>query len=481
MNFADCMCQQCTHKKECRQDNMDILFQLMNNENDVTLTDGKGVVLRVSDSYEEHYGVSKAAVIGKTVYELEREHIFNPSVTSAVIKERKKVTLLQTNKLNEKILTTGVPLFDENGELQYVISFNSIDIAEMMTLNDKYHILNELLKEYSREIQLLRMKETEGDTLITKSKAMSDIYDLVLQVAGIDANVLVTGETGVGKSRIARTLHKMSNRSNGPFIEINCGMIPPTLIESELFGYQKGAFTGANDKGKIGKVELANGGTLFLDEIGELPLDMQIKLLQVVQEKVIQRIGGLENIDVDFRLVAATNKDLEKAIIEGHFRQDLYYRLNVIAINIPPLRERTEDIIPLILNFAEKFNYRYNRQVSIAPKVLELMERCPWPGNIRQVENFVERLIVTAKGETVDTEQLPEEFKALAQEPSVEKGSLSDMMEQYEKKIFTMALKKYKTSIAVGKALGIGQTTAARKLRKYVPGYGNKGNIAKNN
>lgn len=472
MNPINCICTQCESRRECCKDKMDVVFRIMDNENDVTLTDEKGVVLRVSDSYEEHYGVSKKEIIGKSVYELEEQGIFKPSVTVAVLKERKKVTLLQVNKKGERVLTTGVPILDEIGELEYIISFNSIDIANVTSLYDNYHRLTELMKEYSAEIQHLKMKELEDKQLIAKSKEMSNINDLVMQIAGIDANVLITGETGVGKSMIAKVLHQAGNRSEGPFIEINCGTIPPTLIESELFGYEKGAFTGANHKGKPGKIELANGGTLFLDEIGELPLDMQIKILQVIQQKVISRIGSLEKTTVDFRLVAATNKDLEKAIKQGVFREDLYYRLSVIDINIPPLRERRDDIIPLIMNFTEKFNAMYHKKLSISSSALMLLESYDWPGNIRQVENFIERQVVTFKGTIVEAEDLPKEFQnGQKRDVSLNSNTLSNMIEEYEKEIFINALEKYKTSVAVGRALGISQTTAARKLRKYIPNY----------
>lgn len=472
MNPNNCICAQCQDRKACQKDKMDIVFRIMDNENDVTLTDGQGTVLRVSDSYEEHYDVSKDEVIGKSVYELEESGVFRPSVTVEVLKKKQKVTLMQKNRKGEKVLTTGVPILNEAGEIEYIISFNSIDIANVTSLHDNYNKLTELMKEYSAEIQYLKMKELEEKSLIAKSKEMSDINGLILQIAEVDANVLITGETGVGKSMVAKLIHQTSNRAEGPFVEINCGTIPPTLIESELFGYEKGAFTGASQKGKLGKIELASGGTLFLDEIGELPLDMQIKILQVIQQKVISRIGSLEKTDVDFRLVAATNKDLEKAIRQGEFREDLYYRLSVIDIYIPPLRQRRDDIIPLIMNFIEKFNKRYRREMSMSSEALLLLESYDWPGNIRQVENFIERMVVTFKGRMVEPEDLPKEFR-LDQRKPVELGesSLSRMLEEYEKDIFTEALDKYKTSIAVGKALGVSQTTAARKLRKYIPDY----------
>ncbi|HVI40159.1 MAG TPA: sigma 54-interacting transcriptional regulator, partial [Anaerovoracaceae bacterium] len=438
------LCDECDiYEKE----KMDILFKVMDNENDVTLTDGEGIVIRISDSYEKHYGVSKEAVIGKSIFNLEEQGIFKPSVTAVVLEKKCKATILQKNKLGESILTTGVPIFDDSGKIQYVISFNSIDIANMTTLHEKYIKLKELMNEYNAEINQLQMKDINNKELVIKSRHMASISELVSQIADTNANVLITGETGVGKSMIAKIIHQKSGRADGPFIEINCGTIPENLIESELFGYEKGSFTGANIKGKIGKIELANGGTLFLDEIGELPLNMQIKLLQVIQEKVITKIGGLKKIDVDFRLIAATNLDLKKSIRANLFREDLYYRLNVIPIQIQPLRERPEDIIPLTLSFLEQFNKKYDRKISLSPEVFDVLEEQNWPGNIRQVENLVERLVIMAKHEQIELEDLPDDIDLNGhRKKSDMEGRLDDMMENYEKAIFINAFKTYKTS-----------------------------------
>ncbi len=256
---------------EHKDEKMDILFKVMDNENDVTLTDGKGVVIRISDSYEKHYNVSKDEVIGKSIWELEDVGIFKPSVTAIVLEKKCKATILQKNMMGESILTTGVPIFDDEGEIEYVISFNSIDIANMNSLQEKYNKLTELMQAYNEEINALRMEEIKDKELVTKSNHMEKIKTLVDQVADTHANILITGETGVGKSMIAKIVHQKSGRVDGPFVEINCGTIHENLIESELFGYEKGAFTGANEKGKMGKIELANGGTLFLDEIGNFP------------------------------------------------------------------------------------------------------------------------------------------------------------------------------------------------------------------
>lgn len=243
MKKSNSLCSdECAGKETCYNDKMDILFDIMNNENDVFLADGKGRVIRVSDSYETHYGVNAESIIGKSVYELEEEGVFKPSVTAAVIKERKKVTIMQRNRMGDSILTTGVPVFSDSGEMEYIISFNSIDIADMASLNEKYEKLKEMMEEYSLQIHYLKMKEFQERTYITKNRKMQEINELILQIANVDTNVLITGETGVGKSMVADMIHKVSNRSAGPFIEINCGAIPSQLIESELFGYERRSF-----------------------------------------------------------------------------------------------------------------------------------------------------------------------------------------------------------------------------------------------
>jgi len=469
---VDCKKKLCDECDIYEQEKMDILFKVMDNENDVTLTDGEGVVIRISDSYEKHYGVTKEDIIGKSIFSLEAQGIFKPSVTAVVLEKKCKATILQKNKLGDSILTTGVPIFDDDGKIQYVISFNSIDIANMTTLHEKYIKLTELMSEYNAEINQLHMKDIHDKVLVTKSKHMANISELVSQIADTNANVLLTGETGVGKSMIAKIIHQKSGRSDGPFVEINCGTIPPNLIESELFGYEKGSFTGASNKGKLGKIELASGGTLFLDEIGELPLNLQIKLLQVIQEKVITRIGGLKKIEVDFRLITATNLDLKKNIKANLFREDLYYRLNVIPIHIQPLRERPEDITPLAVSFLEQFNKKYDRNISLTPEVFEVLEAQNWPGNIRQLENLAERLVIMAKQNRIGLDDLPEDMNldGYMKKTAIEE-SLDKMMEEYEKTIFVNAFKTYKTSVSIGNALGISQATAARKLRKYIPNY----------
>lgn len=263
----------------------------------------------------------------------------------------------------------------------------------------------------------------------------------------------------------------MSNRAAGPFIEVNCAVLHENLIESELFGYEKGAFTGAATGGKIGKIELANHGTLFLDEIGELPPHIQSKLLQLIQEKTIERLSGTRKIELDFRLLVATNRNLEEEVQRGLFRSDLFYRLNVIRIHIPPLRQRKEDIFPLAHQFLARFCAEYGKTLSFSPRFLTFLEQYDWPGNVRQLENLIERMVITVQDPIIDVSALPLEYTGDAVPPAEvlsRSGTLAERMDAYESQIIREAYRRCGTTVAVARELGISQATAARKIQKYV-------------
>ena len=271
---------------------------------------------------------------------------------------------------------------------------------------------------------------------------------------------------------MAKAIHAMSNRAEGPFIEVNCAVLHENLIESELFGYEKGAFTGASSSGKIGKIELANHGTLFLDEIGELPPHIQSKLLQLIQEKTIERLSGTRKIELDFRLIVATNRNLEEEVQRGLFRSDLFYRLNVIRIHIPPLRQRKEDIFPLAHQFLARFCGEYGKSLTFSPRFLNFLERYDWPGNVRQLENLIERLVIIVQDPIIDVTALPQEYTGDAVPPPAvvleSSGTLAERMEAYEGQIIRDSYRRCGTTVAVAKDLGISQATAARKIAKYV-------------
>nr|WP_326126971.1 sigma 54-interacting transcriptional regulator [uncultured Oscillibacter sp.] len=456
--------------------NLKSLFDIISPENnlvladDMMLSDAKGVILRVSETYEKNFGFTHNSIVGRSAFDLEADGTFVPCITADVIRQKKKVTATQTiNRVHKNVMTVGIPLFDAAGELKYVMCFNTVSMEQINSIQRNYRQLQDSLVQYSQEIAELRLRATET-SLVFKSPPMQRLLTLMQNTANTKANILITGETGVGKSAVAKAIHAMSNRAAGPFIEVNCAVLHENLIESELFGYEKGAFTGAASTGKIGKIELANHGTLFLDEIGELPPHIQSKLLQLIQEKTIERLSGTRKIELDFRLLVATNRDLEDAVRRGLFRSDLFYRLNVIRMHIPPLRQRPEDVLPLAHRFLSRFCQEYGSTLTLSPRLIAFLEQYHWPGNVRQLENLMERLAITVQDPVIDIVHLPPEY-AGEQVPAIPlpapTGTLAERMEAYEGRIIRESYGRCGTTVAVAKELGISQATAARKIAKY--------------
>ncbi|MDF9654973.1 sigma 54-interacting transcriptional regulator [Bacillus cereus] len=427
---------------------------------EIFVTDEQGIVVRVNSTCERHYQLAAEELVGKHVKELQKDAIFYPSATLEVIEKKRPIELVQTTKSGEYLHVRTRPVFDDEGNLRRVISY-SRDLTELYQLRQKVEEMDNQLKTYKKEL-----RETyEHEGLIFKSLAMQKIVDTIKKVSVVDSTVLVLGETGVGKSRLVRHLHEVSHRKNESFYEINCAALPTNLIESELFGYSGGSFTGANREGKKGLLESAHKGTLFLDEIGEMPLEIQAKLLQVLQEKTFRPIGGRELKKVDVRIVAATNRDLSMMVKQGTFRKDLYYRLNVIPIAIPPLRERTEDILPLIYHYLQQFNKKYGRDVKLAPSTLQMFVGYPWEGNNREIENVIERIVITVD-DVVTVEDLPLSMQEAAVEQSGQ--SLYKMLEEVERNIILKAYKTYGSSYKVAEFLQISQSAATRKIKKFI-------------
>lgn len=427
---------------------------------EIFVTDEQGIVVRVNSTCERHYQLAAEELVGKHVKELQKDGIFYPSATLEVIEKKRPIELVQTTKSGEYLHVRTRPVFDDEGNLRRVISY-SRDLTELYQLRQKVEEMDNQLKTYKKEL-----RETyEHEGLIFKSLAMQKIVDTIKKVSVVDSTVLVLGETGVGKSRLVRHLHEVSHRKNESFYEINCAALPTNLIESELFGYSGGSFTGANREGKKGLLESAHKGTLFLDEIGEMPIEIQAKLLQVLQEKTFRPIGGRELKKVDVRIVAATNRDLREMVKQGTFRKDLYYRLNVIPIVIPPLRERTEDILPLIYHYLQHFNKKYGRDVKLAPGTLQMFVGYPWEGNNREIENVIERIVITVD-DVVTVEDLPLSMQEAAVEQSGQ--SLYKMLEEVERNIILKAYKTYGSSYKVAEFLQISQSAATRKIKKFI-------------
>lgn len=347
----------------------------------------------------------------------------------------------------------------KEGAYDYIIK--PLDVEELTLMLKKIVEHQHLVTENILLRKRLTDRYTYGD-IIGKSSAMQNVFELIDTVADTNATVLITGETGTGKELVARAVHTNSSRRYSPFIAVSCGALPDTLLESELFGYEKGAFTGA-DRTKKGRFELAHGGTLFLDEIGDISMKTQIKLLRVLQERNFQRLGGTDLIDVDVRLITATNRDLAKAVEEKVFRNDLYYRLNVVNIQLPPLRKRKDDIPLLITHFMEKFNVEFNKKFDrVEQAALDQMMSYPWPGNVRELENVVERAIVIDQGPELKLGNLP--FCNLEQPISSEPEAL----EEVEKLHITKMLERHDWNVAkTARILNIDRTTLHKKIKKF--------------
>lgn len=425
----------------------------------ICVTDNKGIILKTNKAFEYLYDVSN--IVGVSVAEMEEKRVLYPSGSMLVIKEKRPVTFIQHIHNGRKLYVTGTPIFGEDGGLSHVL-INARDFEELEKLKKK--ITHNTTEGGKKAVNY------GNDNIIAFSPAMASLLKVCRKIARVDTTVLLTGESGVGKEVLAWYIHNLSDRKNGPIIKVNCGAIPETLIESELFGYEAGAFTGANKEGKQGLFELAHKGTLFLDEIGELPYPLQVKLLQVLQEKCLVRIGGGKAIKVDIRIISATNRNLEEMVEKNKFRQDLYYRLNVVPIVVPPLRYRREDIVPLANYYLEKFNKRYNLSKTFGREVLRIMLSYNWPGNIRELMNLIERLVVTCEEDIIYRENLPEYLLGngtTSQKEDIDLPNLGHVVENLEREIMEKAYKAYNNSYKIAEVLGINQSTVVRKLKKY--------------
>lgn len=435
------------------------------------ICDQEGKVIRINKAAEKINQIKGEDVIGKNMRDLVTQGMFDKSVTLETLKRKTTVTMIQKIKGGSKILVTSNPIFNENGEITFVVS-NDRDITELDHLRSRLQETEALAKEYSSRLSNLEMKGVDLSTIIFRSAEMERIVEMALRMAEVDTTVLLLGESGVGKGVIAKLIHRQSNRKTGPFIRVDCAGIPDSLIESELFGYERGAFTGAKLEGKPGFFELANKGTLFLDEVGEIPLSSQSKLLRFLEDHEIVRVGGTEPRKIDVRVIAATNKNVEEMVSSKLFREDLYYRLNVVPIFIPPLRCRREDILTLIFHFLGKFNEAYQKKKTLSPETVEILCKYDFPGNVRELANLVERFVVVTEKDRIELTDLPSFItgsitRAMSYPSALEDLPLRHALEKVESIIIENAIKKYGSQREAAKTLKIDQGTISRKLKKY--------------
>lgn len=426
----------------------------------VYVVDKHGVTMLVNSAYEKLSGLKREQLIGKHMAELEEEGIINESVSLKVLKEKKQLNLLQ--KINDKVEVTviGSPVFDDNGEIQMIVTIVT-DVTKLNSASRKLRKAESMLELQSNGY-MVKQKQFDHQ-LIFKSKKMRELYQLIVQVAPYPTSILITGPTGSGKEVIANTIHVLSEQREGPFIKVNCGAIPENLMESEFFGYEPGSFTGAKKEGKLGLLELAHGGTLLLDEIGEMPMNLQVKLLRVLQEKKVQRMGSAVSRDANFRLISSTNKNLPMLISENLFREDLYYRIAVLKMEIPPLAERKEDVEELIKTFIEYYCDKYRIEKTITEEAYQTLVQYNWPGNVRELKNSIENLIVSIPGNTIESSQLPSHFFLNDDSPA----NLKQMVARYETKILKETLSRNQSIRKAAKELGVHHTTLLKKMQLY--------------
>jgi len=453
------------HEKIAR----DLQAIIENTYDGLYITDGEANTLMINHAYERITGIKREEVLGKNMRELVASGVIDRSVSLEVIEKKRPVTIMQELRSGKKVLVTGSPVFDKNNNIILVIT-NVRDMTELMELKEELHERTLEVNRYIAELDKFKILQIQQNKFVTKSKVMTEILERAIKAAQFDSNILITGESGVGKGLMAKLIHESSGRKEGPFIAINCASIPEDLFESELFGYEPGAFSGASAKGKKGLLEVADKGTIFLDEIGDMSIRLQSKLLRVIEEKEMRRLGSTKTITLDVRVIAATNENINKIIENKKFRQDLYFRINTISIHIPPLRERKEDIIPLIQYFTNRLNSRYNMKKRFSSSAVQALISYPFPGNVRELSNIVEQAFQVSSKNIIEVEDLPFHVRNILQVQEFviesENHSYREIVNLVEYRILKNAIEKYGSTHKVAKNLKISQSTIVRKLKK---------------
>lgn len=457
----------------------------------IFVTDQEATPIWCNRSYEIISGLTARDVLGIPMVDLVRNGIISKSATLMALDQGHEVTLEQTFTTKKRAVVTSTPIYDEKDEICMVVT-NVRDVSELFALQKTLDTQRAISARYEREIDLIREQLLQTPQMVAEDPATLNLLRIVGRAAQLDTVVLIQGETGAGKERIASYIHQRSPRARKNFIRVNCGAIPENLAESELFGYERGAFTGANREGKAGLFEVADQGTIFLDEVGELSLAIQTKLLRVLQEREITRVGGSKPIKVDVRVIAATHRDLQKCVREGTFREDLFYRLSVFPVYVPPLRERKRDITKLAQNVIDELNHNYENKKTISAGAEAVLLQYDWPGNVRELRNVMERAFIMSDGEEILAEDLaimdngnlhtphsisptygvdpvpvhqPEQALSAPELP--EEEGLQARMEKFEATLIGQALEAEGSVRGAARRLKMDPATLLRRKKKY--------------
>ncbi len=446
-------------------------------DDSILITDADGKVLYINPAYENNTGILPEEILHRYIKNiLDEGNLFTGGAIPDVIQTHKKVLRLSTVVKSSPPrvgYAIGVPVFDEQNQLKQIV-VNSRPIVSLKALQEDYSRFLEEAKSFHETdtIKIISSSKEKTDGLkkrmIGSSQNVENIMKIINLVSDTDATVLITGESGVGKEVVADEIYLKSNRHNKPYVKVNCASIPSNLLESELFGYEKGAFSGASTNGKTGLFELANHGVILLDEIGDMPLDLQAKLLRVIQNREITKVGGTKPISLDIRIIASTNSNLREKIENGTFRSDLFYRLNVIPIHLDPLRAHIEDLEPLCDHFINIYSNKHKRSLSLSKNNLHIMKAYNWPGNIRELENIIEYLVICCSGSSeADNEVLKSILGFSTSSVSSKVFDLTESVSQFEKRQIEKVLSITNTLREAGELLNINASTISRKIKQY--------------
>jgi len=442
----------------------------------IVISDAKGKIIYQNEAYENLSGFKMEDLVGRYLQDLVKEKVIDQSVSLKVLKTKKSETIIQKLNTGKEILVSGVPIRDEYGDIKKIVC-NIRDLAKLNLLEKEIIDLEQKKQQVSQELKELQGRKNLRDSIITQDEKMKQVIDRAIRVAQIDSTVLIQGESGVGKEGIVNLIHQYSHRNDKPLIKINSSAIPSELLESELFGYEPGSFTGANQKGKIGKLEMASGGTIFFDEIGDMPLALQVKLLRVLQEYEIVRIGGVKPVKVDLRVITATNRNLEEDVAKGTFRKDLFYRINTIPIYVPKLEDRKDDIVPLVYHFLKEIKNKYGINREFSNESLKIIKSYSWPGNVRELKNLIERVSLMICKPVIEADDIKKEMHFTPTNTNdvnenyniseVQTEPLKETLKKYEINIIKNTIIKYPSIRKAAKALQIDQSTLVRKIKNY--------------